>query len=54
MFILKSASSSAVGASSRSRQIGNVPAKSIYDIAPTVLKEFGINIPEAMQGHPIF
>ncbi len=27
--------------------------KSIYDIAPTVLKEFGIDIPDAMQGVPI-
>ena len=53
MFILKSASNSAVGVPSRSQQIGNVPAKSIYDIAPTVLNEFGINIPEAMQGQPI-
>ena len=53
MFILKSASNAPVGASSRSRQIGNVPAKSIYDIAPTVLDEFGIDIPEAMQGQPI-
>ena len=53
MFILKSASNAPVGASSRSRQLGNVPAKSIYDIAPTVLNEFGIDIPEAMQGQPI-
>ena len=53
MFIFKSASNSPVGASSRSRQLGNVPAKSIYDIAPTVLNEFDIDIPEAMQGQPI-
>ena len=32
---------------------GPVTAKSIYDIAPTVLKEFDIDIPEAMQGKPI-
>ena len=50
IFILKS---HFVGATSGSRQIGSVPAKSIYDIAPTVLNEFGIDIPEAMQGKPI-
>lgn len=50
IFILKSAF---VGATSGSRQIGNVPAKSIYDVAPTVLNEFGIDIPEAMQGKPM-
>ena len=33
---------------------GLVSPKSLYDIAPTVLNEFGIDIPEAMQGHPIF
>ncbi len=32
---------------------GLVPTKSIYDIAPTVLKEFGFDIPEAMQGKSI-
>ena len=32
---------------------GLVPPKSLYDIAPTVLNEFGMDIPEAMQGHPI-
>ena len=32
---------------------GAVSSKSLYDIAPTVLNEFGIDIPEAMQGHPI-
>ena len=32
---------------------GFVPAKSIYDIAPTVLQEFGIDILEEMQGQPI-
>ncbi len=53
IFILKSASGSSVGATSESRHIGNVPTKSIYDIAPTVLKEFGMDIPEAMQGQPI-
>ena len=53
MFILKSASNSHVGTTSRSRQIGNVSAKSIYDIAPTVLNEFSIDIPEAMQGRSI-
>ena len=66
IFILKSASrssigttsrsrqdDSSVGATSRSRQTGKVLTKSIYDIAPTVLDEFGIDIPEAMQGQPI-
>ena len=53
MFILKSASYSSVGATSRSRQKGNLPTKSLYDIAPTVLNEFGMDIPEAMQGKPI-
>ena len=32
---------------------GAVSSKSLYDIAPTVLNEFGIDIPEAMQGQPI-
>ncbi len=32
---------------------GHVPTKSIYDIAPTVLNAFGIDIPDAMQGTPI-
>ena len=32
---------------------GHVPTKSLYDIAPTVLKEFGIDGPKAMQGEPI-
>lgn len=32
---------------------GIVPTKSIYDIAPTILKEFGMNIPKEMQGEPI-
>jgi len=32
---------------------GLVSPKSLYDIAPTVLDEFGIDIPEAMQGQPI-
>ena len=32
---------------------GLVASKSLYDIAPTVLNEFGIDIPEAMQGHPM-
>ena len=49
IFILKSASHPAVGVTSRSRHI----AKSIYDIAPTVLNEFGIDIPAEMQGEPI-
>ena len=44
IFILKSGSSS---------RCGKVPTRSIYDIAPTVLREFGIEIPEAMGGHPI-
>ncbi len=36
------------------RQTGGlVPAKSIYDIAPTVLNEFSIDIPDEMQGKPI-
>ena len=48
IFIFKSASSAPV-----SQHIGRVSAKSIYDIAPTVLNEFGIDIPEAMQGKPI-
>ena len=30
-----------------------IAPKSLYDIAPTVLNEFGINIPETMQGKPI-
>ena len=48
IYILKSASHApSVGANSRSRQ------KSLYDLAPTVLKEFGIDIPEAMQGQPM-
>ncbi len=32
---------------------GHVSTKSIYDIAPTVLKEFDLDIPDAMQGKPI-
>ena len=32
---------------------GYVPPKSLYDIAPTVLNELGIDIPEAMRGQPI-
>ena len=32
---------------------GAVSSKSLYDIAPTVLNEFDIDIPVAMQGHPI-
>jgi bisphosphoglycerate-independent phosphoglycerate mutase (AlkP superfamily) len=32
---------------------GHVPARSIYDIAPTVLKEFDIDVPETMRGQPI-
>ena len=32
---------------------GYVSPKRIYDIAPTVLQEFGMEIPEAMQGEPI-
>ena len=32
---------------------GPVPTKSIYDIAPTVLKEFGLDIPDAMHGNLI-
>ncbi len=43
MFILKN------GGEAR----GHVHPKSLYDIAPTVLTEFGIDIPEAMQGQPI-
>lgn len=43
MFILKN------GGNAR----GQVPPKSLYDIAPTVLNEFGMEIPEAMQGQPI-
>ena len=43
IFILRSAS----------REGGEVGARRIYDIAPTVLQEFGIDIPEAMQGVPI-
>lgn len=36
------------------RQIdGQLPTRSIYDIAPTVLREFGIDIPDEMQGKPI-
>ncbi len=36
------------------RQIdGQVPPKSIYDIAPTALREFGIDIPDVMLGKPI-
>ncbi len=33
--------------------VGRVPPKSIYDIAPTVLNEFGIDIPDEMLGKPI-
>ena len=32
---------------------GHTSPKSLYDIAPTVLDEFGIDIPAAMQGQPI-
>jgi len=32
---------------------GIVPTKSIYDIAPTILREFDMNIPNEMQGEPI-
>ena len=32
---------------------GYVSPKSLYDIAPTVLNAFGVDIPEAMQGQPI-
>ena len=32
---------------------GYVSPKSLYDIAPTVLNEFGIDIPETMRGKPI-
>lgn len=32
---------------------GQLPTRSIYDIAPTVLREFGIDIPDEMQGKPI-
>ena len=32
---------------------GHLPPKHLYDIAPTVLDEFGIDIPEEMQGKPI-
>jgi predicted AlkP superfamily phosphohydrolase/phosphomutase len=32
---------------------GHVPTKRLYDIAPTVLDEFGIDIPTTMQGKPI-
>jgi len=32
---------------------GHVPARSVYDIAPTVLEEFGLEIPPAMRGQPI-
>jgi len=32
---------------------GLVAPKSLYDIAPTVLNEFGIDIPAVMQGHPM-
>ena len=44
IFILKSP---------RSGHIGNVSAKSIYDVAPTVLNEFGLDVPAAMQGEPM-
>jgi predicted AlkP superfamily phosphohydrolase/phosphomutase len=43
MFIMKN----------RGEARGNVSPKSLYDIAPTVLDEFGIEIPETMQGKPI-
>ncbi len=33
---------------------GRVSPKSLYDIAPTVLTEFGIEVPHAMRGEPIF
>ncbi len=32
---------------------GYIPARSLYDIAPTVLAEFGLEIPPAMRGKPI-
>ncbi len=32
---------------------GHLPPKSLYDIAPTVLKEFGIDIPKSMIGKPL-
>ena len=32
---------------------GLVPPKSLYDIAPTILNELGMDIPEAMQGQPM-
>ncbi len=35
------------------RTNGHTSPKSLYDIAPTVLNEFDIDIPVAMQGHPI-
>ncbi len=37
----------------RKQTDGHVSTKSIYDIAPTVLNEFGIDIPDAMRGKPI-
>ena len=43
MFIIKN----------RGKTRGEVSPKSLYDIAPTVLEEFDIDIPETMQGKPI-
>ena len=43
MFIIKN----------RGKARGEVSPKSLYDIAPTVLEEFDIDIPETMQGKPI-
>ena len=37
----------------RKQARGYVSPKSLYDIAPTVLNEFGMDIPETMQGKPI-
>lgn len=37
----------------RGQARGHAPAKSLYDIAPTVLHEFGLKIPPEMQGQPI-
>jgi predicted AlkP superfamily phosphohydrolase/phosphomutase len=35
------------------RTDGYVPKQNLYDIAPTILKEFEMDIPEEMQGEPI-
>lgn len=53
MFIIKPAADSSFEISSESHTEGNLLTKSIYDIAPTVLKEFAIDIPDEMQGKPI-